>query len=73
MRLPYAAYFAFSFAANSCFTLRAIAWVSTLCVLASSRSTVVGFEREVSSHTPTLITNTASGECIGDFAGYPFS
>jgi hypothetical protein len=41
-----AVFFALSFAANSCLTMAAMASVSTLYVLAASRSTVVGFDRE---------------------------
>jgi len=42
-------FLAFSFAANSCFTLRVMASVSTLYILAASRRIVAGFDRETAS------------------------
>ena len=58
-----AAFFAFSFAANSCFTLRAMALVFTLYVLAASRSTVAGFVLDAASRMAVNLHHLPRGEC----------
>ena len=56
-----AVFFALSFAANSCLTLAAMASVSSLYVLAASRSTVVGFDCEAASR---MLVSTSSRESV---------
>jgi hypothetical protein len=51
----------FSLAADSCFTLRVMASVPTLYVLAASRWTMAGFEREVASR---MLVSTSGRESV---------